>query len=100
MLVIAPITNWKRKNWPLENYKKLILTELSLKQILDRLKKAGQNKLVTKAQKDKKIQKKLIDLDKEVDKINKGRKKHLDALEKLTGTKLDYKPTKLEDFFE
>lgn len=82
------------------NYKKLILTELSLKQILDRLKKAGQNKLVTKAQKDKKIQKKLIDLDKEVDKINKGRKKHLDALEKLTGTKLDYKPTKLEDFFE
>ena len=24
ILVIAPITNWKRKNWPLENYKKLI----------------------------------------------------------------------------
>ena len=24
ILVIAPITNWKRKNWPLENYQKLI----------------------------------------------------------------------------
>jgi ADP-heptose:LPS heptosyltransferase len=24
ILVIAPITNWKRKNWPLESYKKLI----------------------------------------------------------------------------
>ena len=24
ILVIAPITNWKRKNWPLQNYKKLI----------------------------------------------------------------------------
>ncbi len=24
ILAIAPITNWKRKNWPLENYKKLI----------------------------------------------------------------------------
>ena len=23
-MVIAPITNWKRKNWPLESYKKLI----------------------------------------------------------------------------
>ena len=24
ILVIAPITNWRRKNWPLENYQKLI----------------------------------------------------------------------------
>ena len=74
--------------------------ELSLKQILDKLMKAGQDKLVSKAKKSKKVQKKLIALDKEVDKINKGRKQHLDALEKLTGQKIDYKPTKLEDFFE
>ena len=30
ILVIAPTTNWKRKNWPLQNYKKLI-TKLMIK---------------------------------------------------------------------